>query len=352
MRLDWNRRRFLAMAATTLRPIDLHTQTFSGWPTLIRRKSGELLAVYSGSRQAHVCPFGRVELIRSSDEGQTWSHPQVIFDTPIDDRDAGIVETASGALLVTTFTSLVYQKQKSYETALWQAAERGLSQVERESLLGSWMLRSTNGGLTWSQPYRVPGTSPHGPIQLKDGRLLYPSKKYPDPTGPIGVSMSSDDGLTWQWLATIPTRPGDSPAEYHELHGVQASNGHIIVQIRNHNQANHLETLQTVSIDNGESWSMPQSIGVWGYPSHLLRLNDDTLVMTYSHRRHPRGNQLRTSKDHGQTWSAPILLSEDGVGDLGYPSTAELRNGELLSLWYEVLSPGSPAILRTAKFTL
>jgi len=347
-----NRRSFLAAAATTLRPIDIPASKFCGWPTIVRRKSGQFLVVYSGSREAHVCPFGRVELIRSSDEGQTWSHPQVVLDTPIDDRDAGITETAKGNLLVTTFTSLVYQKQKNYSTERWQAAERAITQQQRESLLGSWMLRSTNAGLTWSQPYRVPVTSPHGVIQLRDGRLLYPGKKYPDADGAIGIAASNDDGLTWRWLATIPTRPGDNAIDYHELHGVEAANGHLIVQIRNHNKANSMETLQTISTNGGKSWSTPQPIGVWGYPTHLLRLTNNTLVMSYGHRRPPRGNQIRTSKDNGQSWSEPILLSEDGSGDLGYPSTVELPNGELFSLWYEVMQPGAPAILRTARYKL
>ena len=348
----WNRRSFLAMAGTTLKSIELPTPTFSGWPTLIRRKNGELLVAYSGSREAHVCPFGRVELIRSSDEGLTWSHPQVILDTPIDDRDAGITETASGVLIVTTFTSLVYQKQKNYTTERWQAAERAISQQQRESLLGAWMIRSSNGGLTWSQPYRVPVTSPHGAIQIGDGRLLYPGKKYPDPSGEIGIAVSTDDGQTWRWLATIPTRPGDTAANYHELHGVEAGNGHLIVHIRNHNPLNAQETLQSESTDGGKSWSVPHTIGVWGLPSHLLRLKDGRLLMSYGYRRAPRGNHVRLSEDNGKTWAAPIILSGDGTGDLGYPSTVELAKGQFLTLWYEVVKPASPAILRTARYNL
>ncbi len=348
----FSRRGFLATAASVLRPVEPADPHFRGWPTILRTRDGELLVVYSGGREGHICPFGRVEMIRSGDEGKTWSVPQVVLDTPIDDRDAGISETSKGTLLVTTFTSLVYQKQKGYSTEAWLAAERGTTQAQRDSLLGAWMLRSTDRGLTWSQPYRVPVTSPHGAITLKNGKLLYPGKKYPDPVGPIGVALSTDDGLSWKWLATIPTRPGDTVDNYHELHGVEAANGEIVVQIRNHNKQDHYETLQTVSRDGGKTWSVPATCGVWGYPSHLLRLRDNTLVMTYSHRRAPRGNQLRTSTDNGRTWSAPIILSDDGTADLGYPSTVELSNGELLSLWYEVRSPGTPAILRTARTRL
>ena len=98
---------------------------YHGWPTLARRGSGELLVVCSGGRETHVCPFGRVELIRSKDEGQTWSWPEVVMDGPIDDRDAGVVETAKGSLLVTTFTSLAYEPilRKAEQAGNWEAAK-------------------------------------------------------------------------------------------------------------------------------------------------------------------------------------------------------------------------------------
>lgn len=35
-------------------------------------------------------------------------YPRTILDGPIDDRDAGVLETMKGSLLVTTFTSLAY----------------------------------------------------------------------------------------------------------------------------------------------------------------------------------------------------------------------------------------------------
>src|SRR5688572_20772168 len=87
------------------RIISWEPDKFHGWPTLARRASGELLLAYSGGRQEHSCPFGRLELMRSRDEGRTWTWPQVIYDGPIDDRDGGILETSKGSLLITTFTN-------------------------------------------------------------------------------------------------------------------------------------------------------------------------------------------------------------------------------------------------------
>jgi hypothetical protein len=134
---------------------------------------------------------------------------------------------------------------------------------------------------------------------------------------------------------------------------VEAANGHLIVHIRNHNAENKNETLQTVSTDGGKTWSRPAPIGVWGLPSHLLRMGNGNLVMTYGYRRQPFGNQARVSFNHGRTWSAPVAVSADGLnGDLGYPSTVEVTPGELFTLWYEVAQPGAAAILRTARYRL
>src|SRR5256885_13212033 len=91
---------------------------YHGWPTLTRRRSGQLVLVCSGGREAHVCPFGRVEMMTSADGGQTWTWPRVLLDSAIDDRDAGVAETAKGTLLVTTFTSL------AFEAVLKQAEEQ------------------------------------------------------------------------------------------------------------------------------------------------------------------------------------------------------------------------------------
>jgi hypothetical protein len=184
--------------------------------------------------------------------------------------------------------------------------------------------------------------------------VLYPGKVlWQGEKGKIGVAESFDDGRNWNWLAEIPTREGDRNANYHELHGVEAKSGKLIVQIRNHNPNHSRETLQTESTDGGRTWSTPHSIGVWGLPSFLTRLNDDRLLMSYGHRRKPFGNQARLSSDEGQTWSEPMIISGDGAGgDLGYPSTVQLSDGSLLTVWYENMAGSSKAVLRQARWEL
>jgi sialidase-1 len=384
-----NRREALLAAATTLsslavarfstaaepkaiieetRLISWKPPLYHGWPTIARRKNGELLVVWSGGREAHVCPFGRVELMRSQDNGQTWRWPQVLLDGPIDERDAGVLETARGSILVTTFTSLAYQSllDKAEKIAPgqpgaweelklreWRAVHHRISAEQRQAEVGTWMIRSTDGGVTWSARYEVPVNSPHGPIQLADGRLLYCGIELWKPERRVGACHSKDDGQTWEWLSTIPTREGDNNHEYHELHAVETKAGRLIAHIRNHNKANAQEILQTESDDGGASWSTPHPIGVWGFPSHLLRLKDGRLLMTYGYRHPPIGNEARVSNDDGKTWSVPIMITGDAFsGDMGYPSTIECDDGTLVTVWYELQNDSPNAQLRQTRWRL
>ena len=124
-----------------------------------------------------------------------------------------------------------------------------------------------------------------------------------------GICESTDDGQTWRWLAEIPTRPGDRQQDLpRQLHAIETHDGRLVVQIRNHNKKNKGETLQIESEDGGKTWSMPHSIGVWGLPSHLLRLKDGRLLMSYGHRRPPYG---KSSSGERRWWSKLVRAGHD-----------------------------------------
>ena len=87
--------------------------------------------------------------------------------------------------------------------------------------------------------------------------------------------------------------------------------------------------------------------------------------MTYGHRRPPLGNQARLSENGGRTWSEPMIISRDGslvrdywmwgdalIADFGYPSSAQLDDGSLLTVWYEATTAAPRAALRQAHWTL
>ena len=80
------------------KPICLEEGRYIGWPTVIVTQKGTLLAAFSGDRDAHICPWGKVEIVRSEDGGETWSKPLTAANSPIDDRDCGMVQLKNGEL--------------------------------------------------------------------------------------------------------------------------------------------------------------------------------------------------------------------------------------------------------------
>src|SRR5205823_3759608 len=60
------------------------------FPSVERLRDGQLVVVYYDSPD-HVSPGGRIAMVRSADNGLTWSPPRVIIDTPLDDRDPSLI---------------------------------------------------------------------------------------------------------------------------------------------------------------------------------------------------------------------------------------------------------------------
>jgi hypothetical protein len=367
--------------------IEVPNLGYASAPTLTKTNNGELVAVYSGGSRHHVCPFGQLHMITSGDEGKSWTWPRVLADGMIDDRDAGVLQTGKGTLIVNWFTSLAWEwvmdngsqvwhagrptTISDEEEAEWQRRRARLTDEIRWNELGTWSIRSTDGGVTWSPRIPTKVGSPHGPCELSDGRLLYVGKKAATdmgdaqkavhakqgsiggPYGPdMGASESTDDGASWQLIADMPVMPGHIARDYHELHAVQASNGDIIAHIRNQNVNSHLyETLQTESKDGGYTWSTPHPIGLWGYPAFLMQTSDGRLITTIGHRREPNGNKIAISEDNGQSWLPAMSINTDSARDFGYPSTVELEPNRFLTLWYDV-QDRDLAFLRLARWSL
>ena len=125
------------------------------------------------------------------------------------------------------------------------------------------------------------------------------------------------------------------------------------MHIRNHNEQDGGCILQSESTDGGLTFKPPERTGLVGFPAHLLLLRDGRLLTTYGYRLEPYGNRVAVSEDGGRNWSDPIILDEKPGGrDLGYPSTVELADGSLLSVWYEKLHEDTLASVQAAHWSL
>lgn len=359
---------------------DLQNDAFGyfGWPTVTRAYDGTLWCVASGMRTAHVCPNGRTTLFRSSDNGRTWSTPRVIHDSPFDVRDAGILDAGDGRLLVSWFTSnpldssvvLRREEDNNYpDNELYRAGLEWPRAYEPNRFIGSWIMASDDGGATWDKPHAVDVDAPHGPIRLASGDLLYLGKvfdvkgcKLDAEHGPIRAICSNDRGETWRHLGDVPLADDTHFCNYHEPHVVELPGGKLLGHIRIQSVDEHsLDTsgiphfsiMQTVSDDGGITWTKPASLGFHGSPPHLLRHSSGTLVCSYGYRQEGYGQRIAISRDEGQTWQHDLILRDDGPGyDLGYPSTVELSDGSLLSVYYQQTAPDLRCALLASRWLL
>ena len=91
-----------------------------------------------------------------------------------------------------------------------------------------------------------------------------------------------------------------------------------------------LSTLDTLLL-----WAKPEFL-VAGSPPALLLHSSGTIIMSYSWRGENPGQRMAFSRDGGRTWSLDWILRDDGpTPDLGYPSTVELADGALCTVYYQ-----------------
>ncbi len=321
---------------------------YMGWSTIAKLPDGRLMVAFSGDRDWHVCPWGKNQAVTSGDNGKTWSDIITINNTPLDDRDAGLLVTDKGTVIISWFTSLEFANKTSsqYKTRYFKYdkhSEKTTPEI-REQWFGYWVRRSADNGKTWGEYIKTPGTSPHGPIQLKDGRLLYVTNS--------GVAESKDDGLSWQVIGAISA--DESKGEkLSEIHAVEADDGTIVAHNRYQGDGGDRYLRQSVSTDGGKTWSTQQKTEMLGYPAHLIKLSNGWLLSTYSRRVAPMGQRACISKDNGKTWLVEdeitlcVAAPQPGA-DLGYPSTVELDDGTLYTVYYQQPADADqPAIMAT-----
>ena len=344
------------------KPLCKEAGRYIGWPSVCRTKNGDLLAVFSGDRDEHVCPFGKVQMVRSTDGGQTWSAPVNICNTILDDRDAGIISLDDGTLVMAWFTSIAYRNLIRDRSKLargtprlyWWLHDEKLPPADVEAQLGAFTRRSSDGGKTWEPAVRTPCSAPHGPVKLKDGRLLYVGKSGDADHKNLGANVgkvvaaeSRDQGRSWQVIGEIPF-PSQLHVlrDCHEPHAVETTDGRIVAQIRCERRDSEFRgSLQSESSDGGKTWTEAKIVGLDGYPPHLIRLADGKLLSVYGRRwpsdsakfkRH-LGEFACLSDDQGRTWDVKneIKIAGHWNGDLGYPASVQLPDGSILTVYYQ-----------------
>lgn len=322
---------------------------YFGWPSVCRIGEHDLMVAASGFRTSHIDPFGKSACFFSHDDGRTWSEPAIVNDSPVDDRDTGLVALGDGDVLLSWFASdtrgLVIGVPKSdsvtrqYRMDFLPILADWDDAVVAANVGAFTRLRHADG--TWSRRRVSPVSAPHGPVRLRDGRLFYLGNECRHELGNRGgVRMaeitafaSCDAGASWSRLGTVPN---PEAGKFWEAHALDLGNGEILGALR-HEPGFSIRI--TRSADGGRTWSVPEFLA-YGAPPALMRHSSGVIVMSYSWRQEGYGQRVAFSCDDGRSWTTDWIIRDDGPDrDLGYPTTVELADGSLYTVYYQKPSP-------------
>ncbi len=353
---------------------------YHGWPTVCKGEGSTLYASAS-VRISHIDPFGAVVFYKSEDNGMTWSKPTIVADTPLDDRDSGVLYMGNGRIIVNWFCHNLATYFENPEYMGWQdkvsksmvsAAKAKMEYYEKTDAQwvkgGSFTSVSLDGGLTWSEPKRVPVKSPHGMVMGQDGRTLY---FFGTPTANwqmSGVSdlkggyfylfQSKNYGQSWSKWGEVKLPNNLGPETFFdEGYCIQLKDGSFLAGIRTEKSSCGYWTICVTRSEDGKEWTTPTPIqnadgtNLKGSPPHFLQLKNGVIILAYSWRHGDCGSRFRLSYDNGLTWGDEMIIAisdQPRNSDLGYPTTVELDDGTLLTTYYQAYGDDKyPSVLYT-----
>lgn len=305
---------------------------YQAFPDATRLKNGDIVAVFYAGYDHVSYPnksypkAGRICLVRSKDEGRSWTKPAIIFDDVNDSRDPHISQLSNGAIVV-SFFSLVFDLK---EVKKWKGTG------------GVQLIWSYDNGQTWDKEAQFIPAEGYSfcSAQVKElpsGKLILPVYHQAlsgakEAWG--GVLHSDNRGKTWGKVVPIGKESNlFLPAE---TDIITLKNGSLYAALRGSFNDN-INMQFATSKDEGVTWSAVQDIGFQGHSPSFTRLKTGEVLLTY--RAFPDNENvkngytgLRISRDEGKSWQGPYIVDKKWGA---YPSSIELKDGSVLVLYYE-----------------
>jgi len=359
---------------------------YSSFPSIVRMANGELLIAFrqAGERSVraakegvvtHHDPDTWISTINSIDNGETWDQQtyKIVYTGKCAVNDPGLTKLTDGKLLL-RFNLLDINKSVNNSDArkrniISHRVEHGLICSIKNNLV----LFSNNNGESWNDKSVQIITENHSEtssrepiVELDDGTLIL--SVYggaPSRTDRVFLLRSFDGGNTWGNVSTIMQ---DKEFSYSQHDGINYNETAVITLDKNHLLAVartdvvfHIdkelmrvggigELTQVESFDAGFSWTKPKPTGIFGQPPHLLRIDENRIVLTYGYRKIPYGIRAVVSYDNGINWDIEntIIIREDGLTwDMGYPSSVKIDKNTVLTVYYFVDNKGTRFIEST-----
>ena len=249
---------------------------------------GHLVALVSGWSLQGEERDGRGVVLKpwvsiSTDNGHTWEHAGEVAPA------SGEIEGFEGEAVLIPFGDVCVNGDECVVSCY------GSSSWEQDIAHHSILLRSSDGGRTWSEPSII------GAGNYNETDLLVHS--------------------SGRWLALARTKSIVSD----DTGAAHGANVRLMV-----------------SADEGRTWEFALELSQPSqHPGHLLELADGRILASYGNRiPRFRGVMGRISDDAGASWSAPFVIVGGLVeGDCGYPSSVQVDDGEIVTAYYTNAAP-------------
>ncbi len=310
-------------------------------PALTTMPDGKIVAVADRRLDSNRDLPGRIDVVcrTSSDGGYTWSP---VYEVAVHDEGGGYgdpalgYDPASGDLVCVA----------THGNGLWESVEGDHGYIT--------VMRSSDGGQTWSKPVDVTsslfsqkeGEAPVTAVTAfaTSGRILTDSKgdmwfvliTRPDMKKWSNLSCyacrSTDGGVTWTALPVAVDTDGD------ESKLIELSDGSLLMSIRNRRRNNRKFA---VSHDRGQTWSTPAPSETLPDPAcngDIIMMTDGTLIHSLPDSPTERKKvSLFKSTDNAEIWSKIVEICPVGSA---YPALTPISDNTIGVLTEEASSEG------------
>ena len=363
------------MAKTQLQIVDswvVYDQSAAMFPGMAYTADGDLLVSFSTVPDG--LPGGEIHLIRSTDQGQSWSDAQVVARS---ERTGGAACNALGLTSLRSGTLLLPYNDIVTESNF------------RDRHATSHILRSVDGGSTWHCREAV-AKDVYEPllygqvIEGSDGTLAIPvwGRLRQEERWHASLLFSNNDGRTWGERATVAFDPAarlrgayvDSTASgfdeegrfdptsfqrptfrphapvdgFNETSVIALPDGRLLAILRQQGveQTRILYFYQSISEDEGRTWSPYQRTNMCGMSPCLHHTPSGQLVLAYrlcapeDEPESTPGLGIAYSEDDGMNWVKTLTLREPkgfrytAEYQVGYPAVVTRPDGSILVVYY------------------
>ena len=314
-------------------------------------------------------------MARSRDGGQSWEQPHVVPGYDMTGVECpSITQLSTGEVILVQWRFAWYPLETARKLWRQPGNPHDIHLIMRRGWIGhrptgeaDWgetpfpwargddglfVSLSSDDGATWDSTTRATtgpfrrGYSPRPPCETADGAVLLALDSH-DERGILYLLRSDDHGRNWAPPVVVSDdRPLAEPTI------LALPNGTVIVHSRD--EATSL-IHQHDSQDGGRTWAPPRVLPIWGYPAHLLRLADGRLLTIYGIRRPPFGIRACLSSDDGASWDVEhelIIRDDMPSSNLGYPTAVELPDGRLFAAYYGDDDPEGVTYIVGSSFRL